>query len=729
MTAPENHSLNRAESPSKAWLFSFALASGYLAVCYLLIGQPGYETNDDVLMAMTAAGVGFGDRPDPHLIYSHFLIGSTLSKLFASAPTLPWYGMYLTACQLLSLTVIYRFLARRFTSKASYFVIALTMLLFLRPVMMMQFTSAAAMLAIAGSIVFLYGLEHTGLGTLQRKCLIGSVCLFTVCAMVRNQSAILFLVLVLAMVLIGQMLHFDRKKFKRAVCFFLSIAASISLVNISNFLFYESDPHWKGLYTHCGASWTLLNTDRLMASDKTSKEALRQAGWTPTEIELFQTWFFLHPKFSDEALQKLDRSLPRINPYLNFDPGLIKNSLNSLELDLSLIPIMVAFAVAFFFTGSNKLKPKAIILSTLALLLLCLGIILFYKFPARIYANLFIFTATIYLLYLSPEKIRSNFKTASSSTAAVLTIAVSMVLSANWYHARAASLGSDRIALKNYMQELRKRPDTLYVIWSGEFPYEAIGPFEDIHKYFSGIKLLGFNSLLDSPIFYKRMKEFGISNLLNQLDNKKLRFIVSDLSMCAIEDFTKKEYKKYPIFLPDQVSDIDDNVELLTYRVEFDQTGKNSKLPTRIEAYNSLLLYPESDKVPTKYFDTEIEKTTKQGNVFKVTGKQPIISLSLDDKEIKLDDYSYLFVELVVDKAITNNRKLCLWVEKNKSQGQLCFRSIRQDSDMHTYFYEIDRIMHKKDDRLTHLNINPLFKRSYHQGESFVLGRAGLVKK
>lgn len=279
------------------------------------------------------------------------------------------------------------------------------------------------------------------------------------------------------------------------------------------------------------------------------------------------------------------------------------------------------------------------------------------------------------------------------------------------------------------MQELRKRPNTLYVIWSGDFPYEAIGAFEDIHKYFSGVKLLGFNSLLDSPIFYKRMKEFGISNLLNQLDDDNLRFVVSDLSMCAIEDFTRKEYKKYPVFLPDQVSDIDDNLELLTYRVKFDQSGENSKLPIRIEADHSLRLYPESDKVPTKYFDTEIEKSTKEGTVFKVTGKQPIISLSLDDKDIKLDDYSYLFVELAVDKSITNNRKLCLWIEKNKSKGQLCFRSIRQDSGMHTYFYDIERVMHQRDDRLTHLNINPLFKRSYHQGESFVLGRAGLVKK
>lgn len=729
MTSPENYSLIGNIKSGKAWLFCFAAASAYLAICYLLIGQPGYETNDDVLMAMTAAGVGFGESPDPHLIYSHFLIGLALNKLFALMPSLSWYGIYLTACQLLSLTVIFRFLARRFTSKASYFVIALTMLLFLRPVMMLQFTSAAAMLAVAGSVVFLYGVEHTGLGTLQRKCLIGSVCLFTACAMIRNQSAVLFLILVLAMVLIGQVIHFDRRKLKRALFFFVSIAASISIVNLTNHLFYECDPQWKGLYTHCGASWTLLNTDRLIASDKTSKEALRQAGWTPTEIELFQTWFFLHPKFSDEALQKLDHSLPRINPYLNFDPGLIKNSLNSLELDLSLIPILVSLAIAFFFTGSNKLKPKAMMLFGLTLFLVCLVIILFYKFPARIYANLFIYTTTLFLLYLSPEKICSNFKTIPSALAVVVATTLAMVLSANWYHVRAESLTTERIALKNYMQELRKRPNTLYVIWSGDFPYEAIGTFEDIHQYFSGIKLLGFNSLLDSPIFYKRMKEFGIKDLLNQLDDENLRFIVSDLSLGPIQDFTRNEYKKYPVFFPDKASDSDDNLDLLTYRVEFDQTGKNSKLPTRIEAYNSLLLYPESDKVPTKYFDTEIEKTTKQGNVFKVTGKQPIISLSLDDKDIKLDDYSYLFVELAVDKSITNNRKLCLWVEKNKSQGQLCFRNLSQDSGMQIYFYEIDRIMHKKDDRLTHLNINPLFKRSYHQGESFVLGRAGLVKK
>jgi hypothetical protein len=464
-----------------------------------------------------------------------------------------------------------------------------------------------------------------------------------------------------------------------------------------------------------------------MASDSKTKEALNQAGWTPTEVEIFQSWFFLHPKFSDQALQKLDRSLPRINPYLNLDTDFIKSRLNSLEIDLSLIPILVAFTIAFFFTGSKKLKPKAMMLFGLTLFLLCLTIVLFYKFPARIYANLLIYTTTIYFLYLSPEKIRSIFKTIPSLIAVVLATTLAVVLSANWYHARAASLTAERAALKDFMQVLRKSPNTLYVIWSGEFPYESIGPFENIHKYFSGIKLLGFNSLLDSPIFYKRMNEFGIDNLLQQLDDDNLRFIVSDLSMCAVEDFTWKEYKKYPVFLPDQSSDSDSNLDLLTYRVEFDPSGVDSELPDKIDNQSRLCLYPS--KAPTKYFDAKIEKLTEAGTLFKVTGKQPIISLSLDGNHIKLDDYSYLFVELAVDRSITNNRKLCLWAEKNGARGQLCFRSLRQDSDMHTYFYDIDRIMHQNNDRLTHLNINPLFKRSYHQGESFMLGRAGLVKK
>src|SRR5436309_2613757 len=69
------------------------VAAGLLALVCPGLLTPRYETNDDVMMTLIASGRTFVDRPDEHLLLSNVLLGLPLSRLYAAAPGVPWYGL------------------------------------------------------------------------------------------------------------------------------------------------------------------------------------------------------------------------------------------------------------------------------------------------------------------------------------------------------------------------------------------------------------------------------------------------------------------------------------------------------------------------------------------------------------------------------------------------------------------------------------------------------------
>ena len=73
---------------------------GSLALGVLVALTPRYETNDDAGMSMIAAGRGYVDRPDEHLLFSNVLVGLGLKSLYETVPQVAWYGgfLFLTGC-------------------------------------------------------------------------------------------------------------------------------------------------------------------------------------------------------------------------------------------------------------------------------------------------------------------------------------------------------------------------------------------------------------------------------------------------------------------------------------------------------------------------------------------------------------------------------------------------------------------------------------------------------
>src|SRR5262249_15018753 len=100
--SPEPSSAGPVESPNQTRrrLRISLILVGSLALGVVLALTPRYETNDDAAMNLVAAGRGFVERPDEHLVYSNVLIGLALKALYQLAPSVPWYGglWFLISC-------------------------------------------------------------------------------------------------------------------------------------------------------------------------------------------------------------------------------------------------------------------------------------------------------------------------------------------------------------------------------------------------------------------------------------------------------------------------------------------------------------------------------------------------------------------------------------------------------------------------------------------------------
>jgi hypothetical protein len=113
-----------------------------------------FETNDDVLMNLIAAGQVVSNAPDEHILFSHVLIGMLRKLVYRQAPGAAWYGWYEIAALLAaSVAAAYailragRGLAQLVFAASFLGVIALPCLLYL------QFTKTAFLLSLAGVLL------------------------------------------------------------------------------------------------------------------------------------------------------------------------------------------------------------------------------------------------------------------------------------------------------------------------------------------------------------------------------------------------------------------------------------------------------------------------------------------------------------------------------------------------------------------------------------------------
>jgi hypothetical protein len=163
----------------------FANCLFFIVAAYLLPIR--FEENDDVIMLLFASGKYTG-TPEAHLVFINYIYGHVLKFLYSERPGIEWYSVLFALINIISITVIsWSILNKRQQNFYVIIFLAIFYLLEIRFIELFQFTTIAAICALAGIILIICNKNY------QRTT--GSV-LFILASLIRFDAAFLVLLII-----------------------------------------------------------------------------------------------------------------------------------------------------------------------------------------------------------------------------------------------------------------------------------------------------------------------------------------------------------------------------------------------------------------------------------------------------------------------------------------------------------------------------------------------------
>lgn len=205
--------------------------------CLYLLVPCTYKQNDDVFMSWIASGVGMSDGlPNYHLLFINVILGYFISFLYTISSNVEWYSLVIVIIQLLSYSCIHQHIVN--SKKSRLLKVLFILLLFafeVRIFVLLQFTTTAAMAAMAGIVLILSNKRYENI--------IGLI-LFIIASLLRFEAAML-----VGCISAPFILFFSRKfnyKFINYVFLGIIICSSVFLKSFDSYI-YQSDSEWKEL--------------------------------------------------------------------------------------------------------------------------------------------------------------------------------------------------------------------------------------------------------------------------------------------------------------------------------------------------------------------------------------------------------------------------------------------------------------------------------------------------
>jgi hypothetical protein len=104
-------------------------------------------------------------------------------------------------------------------------------------------------------------------------------------------------------------------------------------------------------------------------------------------------------------------------------------------------------------------------------------------------------------------------------------LAFAVVRSAGDLQKRSSLTRETSAKMWTQVRALGPRPDHLYVIWGGAFPFESVLPFDSTRRL-RPLKMFGLGCCTNTPPMEQRLREFGISDLVTALYSRKDLFLM-----------------------------------------------------------------------------------------------------------------------------------------------------------------------------------------------------------
>jgi hypothetical protein len=356
-------------------LFAAIAIMAVFAGVMLTVFQPRFETNDDVIMNVIAAGRAVTDVPDEHLVFSNVLIGTALKNLYRAMPNIPWYGLYLLATEIASLTAIcYSLLLANRSAKQILLIVAFLIVFAVPCVAMIQFTTVAFVAAEAGLLLLIVGANR------DQTALKWIAIPFLALSSLIRWDACLLACVVFSPALAAAFIKLTPKQIKRSSALVLAacLATGWALSGLNRWYYSQSDG-WRDFYEFNRLGAQIIGYGRVELNERT-KPALDSVGWSAVDLEMLRHWGFANSeRFSIDKMRTVLDSV-----HLNDRSTRKWGDLLELLVRREILALLATGFICMLVMGGGFRARLAPLACLLIAALVCLLLFEFYVLPRRV---------------------------------------------------------------------------------------------------------------------------------------------------------------------------------------------------------------------------------------------------------------------------------------------------------------------------------------------------------
>jgi hypothetical protein len=534
---------------------------------------PNFNTSDDRAMMLLSAGKLIALEPTEYLIFTNILLGHLLKALYTAFPAVYWYPLYLISGLFLGYTAILYSILKRRPSALSLMVYTLAFAILGGYMLLaLQFTMVATIVGFGGMALLLIPsispeddsdkkviLSDIFPRMLSGAGIVGAL-LLTLSAMIRWESFLLVMVLVLPLLL----LHLVQSSSNRQRLATLALVAiGVSFAGVSQWYHQYRYEHWGAFnYLQFNRLFGEFSDFKLFKrvpfpSQKAINEMCRStANWSNNDTEMLMNEFYM-----DENLYTISSMQNLINGVKKYEQSISKNP--SHRYYATALPFYEGFTTKLWQRQRNLLLSDVmrcalvlllvvVVISEMELLALfalaatlgaVYGVLIYVNYLTlmrdaadRVFYPIFFFMSFVALLVAKPIGTRRIAQSAARAKNGLSILALCLCLYALW-HGNAAVMsyyrnisdeirgGEDRF--RQAVTALQPKKENLYVIWAYGFPFRDMPPFCDL-SVFNNFRALWLMWAQRTPTTKQLLDSYGIRDIYKALSyQKNVMFVLS----------------------------------------------------------------------------------------------------------------------------------------------------------------------------------------------------------
>jgi hypothetical protein len=240
------------------------------------------------------------------------------------------------------------------------------------------------------------------------------------------------------------------------------------------------------------------------------------------DYAMLRSWAFEdRNRFSLEVFQRLARDLPPAKGWSQWDALL--SQWEQSRNDPSLHLVLGAGLLSVLLTLRRSLIPALLTLLCVAMLAASIACV-YHRLPASVYEPLAALIPAMAVVGSDSRREIGSIRWFVNGLGMVILCAL---FGRVWMQAAARSQATEQMSenLMKTLEELRPRPDQLYVDWGGSFPYELLLGSRQIEAL-KPMRILVLGSANQTPINGERLREFHIDDLFRAIWQRPNIFVI-----------------------------------------------------------------------------------------------------------------------------------------------------------------------------------------------------------